>query len=189
MLDSPKFITQHDPHGLTESAASTAQQELGHKFSWHTKTITTNNPAKQLAHELTGRAVVIIHPTQLKQEAKNWQRYIQYYAQSLCYQQCLEPLDQLYLSWTNQPINKQFAIILLQKEDMSPQDYESFELLKNKLSGKWPLPNTVLAPQGSHPNYLNHLGKVVAYYLGMLNNSSLDPTKKLKTVQPAESNQ
>lgn len=146
--------------------------------NWLPDVATKDNPAKQLAHELMGRSVVVYAGPKLFPAAYKWKISINENAKNVAWcNQFPEFNHNEFLGWTSHPTEKPYAVIELRSNLEHKRTQKRFEVTERLLSGKRPAPEIVNV-QGK--DELQQLlwavtfGDFVSLYLAILN--GLNPT-------------
>ena len=141
--------------------------------AWLPTVPTANNTAKQLAQELLGKSVVIYGGPNQFPAAYKWKISVNENAKQIAWAGELPEFNHNeFLGWTEQPLDKPYAVIDLRSDLEHPRVQKRFEVSARMLSGKRPEPIVVQA-QGD--SVLEHLlwtiayGDFVSIYLGLLN--------------------
>lgn len=188
MLDDLKYIHQKDAFDalgaaarrLTGFAAEAAAQ-------WQPDVRSLRNPAKQLAHELLGRTIVIYAGPKMYPAAEIWKEKCNLHARQLAWCARIDSVSEL-ISWTGQPVEKPFVVVELRSklEDGQAQDY--FAAAERQLSGMRPAPVVVEVEGHTLDEQLTWVaayGEFVAIYLGLLNGFDPTPTPLLEKFKGA----
>lgn len=177
---------------IKEGQASVAIQQAGdflkQKIAAWTATVPTkDNPAKKLAEELAGKSVVVYAGPLLAPAAYKWKISFNENAKNVAWWNQLSEFNHNeMIGWTNQPIEKPYAIVDLRSNLEHPRIQKRFEVTEKLLSGRRPAPNIV---QVQGQTILEQLLWTVAYgdfvsiYLALLNNvnpSPVDLVEKFK---------
>jgi glucose/mannose-6-phosphate isomerase len=141
--------------------------------AWLSTVPTANNPAKQLAQELLGKSVVIYGGPNQYPAAYKWKISVNENAKQIAWAGQLPEFNHNeFLGWSEQPLDKPYAVIDLRSDLEHPRVQKRFTVSARMLSGKRPDPIVVQA-QGD--DVLEHLlwtiayGDFVSIYLGLLN--------------------
>src|SRR5262249_53882144 len=139
---------------------------------------TANNQAKQIAQELMGKSVVIYGGPLMFPAAYKWKISFNENAKHIAWcNQLPEANHNEILGWTEQPVQKPYAVIDIRSSLENERVQKRFEVTERILSGKRPAA-IVVQPQGN--NVLEQLvwaialGDFVSLYLALLN--GLNPT-------------
>lgn len=173
-----------------QAAASMHQASnfLKDKVAGWTATVPTkDNPAKKLAEELAGKSVVVYGGPLMAPAAYKWKINLNENAKNVAwYNQFPEFNHNEMIGWTNQPIQKPYAVVDLRSNLEHPRIQKRFEVTEKLLSGQRPAPNVV---QVQGETILEQLlwsvayGDFVSIYLALLNNvnpSPVDLVEKFK---------
>ncbi|HSX29916.1 MAG TPA: bifunctional phosphoglucose/phosphomannose isomerase [Candidatus Saccharimonadales bacterium] len=149
--------------------------------AWLPTIPTARNPAKQLAQELLGKSVVIYGGPNQYPAAYKWKISINENAKQIAWTGQLPEFNHNeFLGWTEQPIDKPYAVVDLRSDLEHPRVQKRFVVSARMLSGKRPEPLMVEA-QGD--SVLEHLlwtiayGDFVSIYLGLLNGLNPAPVE------------
>jgi glucose/mannose-6-phosphate isomerase len=152
------------------------------------------NPAKQLAQELMGKSVVVYGGPKMYPAAYKWKISINENAKQIAWVgQIPEFSHNEFIGWSNQPVDKPYAVIDLRSNLEHPGVQKRFDITARLLSGMRPEPFVVQA-QGSdtleHLLWLVAFGDFVSLYLALLsglNPAPVDLVEKFKKVLANES--
>ena len=139
------------------------------------------NPAKQLANELTGKSGVVYGGPLMVPAAYKWKISFNENAKNICWwNQYPEFNHNEFIGWSSHPIQKPYAVVDLRSSFEHPRVQKRFELSDKLLSGRRPAAHVVQA-QGK--NLLEHLlwtinfGDFVTIYLALLNGVNPSPVE------------
>lgn len=134
---------------------------------------TANNPAKRLAQELLGKSVVVYGGPNQYPAAYKWKISINENAKQVAWAGQLPEFNHNeFLGWSEQPIDKPYAVIDLRSSLEHPRVQKRFVVSARMLSGRRPEP---LVVEAEGDTVLEHLlwtlayGDFVSIYLGLLN--------------------
>jgi glucose/mannose-6-phosphate isomerase len=199
----PRHATLYNLRGLVtileraglvaaEQAENTMHQTVDYLknnlASWLPTVPTARNQAKQIAQELTGKSVVIYSGPALSPAAYKWKISINENAKQIAWcNQLPEFNHNEMLGWTQQPVQKPYAVINLRSSLEHSRVQKRFEVTGQLLSGKLPAPIVVEA-QGAtilqQLLWVIALGDFVSIYLALLNGvnpTPVDLIEKFKT--------
>lgn len=149
----------------------------------------THNPAKQLAKELAGKSVVIYGGPAMFPAAYKWKISINENAKQVAWTNQLPEFNHNeFIGWSQQPIDKPYAVIDLRSSLEHPRVQKRFAVTARLLSGMRPEPHVVEA-QGS--SALEHLlwtivfGDFVTLYLALLNGLNPAPVALVEKFKKA----
>lgn len=149
--------------------------------SWTAEIPTKDNPAKQLAQELIGKSVVVYAGPKLFPAAYKWKISFNENAKQIAWcNQIPEFNHNEFIGWSQQPVEKPYAVIDLRSSLEHPRTQKRFEVTERLLSGKRPTPFIVQAEGG---DVLEQLLWTVAYgdfvslYLALLNDLNPAPVE------------
>lgn len=141
--------------------------------AWLPTVPTARNAAKQLAQELLGKSVVVYGGPHQYPAAYKWKISINENAKQIAWAGQLPEFNHNeFLGWSEQPIDKPYAVIDLRSDLEHPRVQKRFAISARMLSGRRPEP---LAVQAEGETVLEHLlwtiayGDFVSIYLGLLN--------------------
>lgn len=176
------IITVLDKFGITKNQTT----ELAGKAKllesitkqWAPDIPTDKNQAKQIAKELIGKSIVIYSGPLLFPAAYKWKISFNENAKHIAWcNQLPEFNHNEILGWTEQPVQKPYAVVHIRSNLEHPRVQKRFEITLQLLSGKWPAP-IVIAPKGDdlleQLLWTIALGDFVSLYLALLN--GLNPT-------------
>ena len=145
---------------------------------WRPDVPTTNNQAKQIAQELAGKSVVVYSGPLLSPAGYKWKININENAKQVAWcNQFPEFNHNEFLGWTEQPVQKPYAVIDLRSNQENSRIQKRFEVTERLLSGRRPAPIIVQAEGDTILEQLLWtigLGDFVSVYLAILN--GLNPT-------------
>jgi glucose/mannose-6-phosphate isomerase len=140
---------------------------------WLPTVSTANNPAKQLAQELIGKSLVVYGGPKMYPAAYKWKISCNENAKQVAWAGQLPEFNHNeFLGWSQQPVDKPYAVVDLRSSLEHPRVQKRFEVTARLLSGKRPEP-LVVQVQGD--TLLEQLLWAVAYgdfvtlYLALLN--------------------
>lgn len=183
-----------DRAGLVDGAKIDAELQKAATFlesavkPWVAEIPTKDNPAKKLAQELMGKSIVVYAGPKLFPAAYKWKISFNENAKQVAWcNQIPEFNHNEFIGWSQQPVEKPYAVIDLRSGLEHPRTQKRFEVTERLLSGKRPAPFVVQA-QGS--DILEQLLWTVAYgdfvslYVALLNDLNPAPVElveKFKT--------
>lgn len=176
------IVTILDAYGLTTGKTSelTQYSPFLHDATaqWRPDVPAAQNQAKQIALELMGKSVVVYTGPKMSPAAYKWKISINENAKQIAWwNEFPEFNHNEMLGWTEQPVQKPYATILLKSNFEHPRVQKRFEITNQVLSGKMPAP-IIIEPKGGtlieRLLYTIALGDFVSIYLALLNN--LNPT-------------
>lgn len=176
------IVTILDKFGITTGKTAELTQHSGFlrdaTAQWRPDVATANNQAKQIALELMGKSVVIYAGNKLSPAAYKWKISLNENAKHIAWWDELPEFNHNeMLGWTEQPVQKPYAVIELKSSLEHPRVQKRFEVTNQVLSGKRPA-SIVVEPKGEtlveQLIYTIALGDFVSIYLALLNN--IDPT-------------
>jgi glucose/mannose-6-phosphate isomerase len=152
-------------------AASTHLQQA--TAAWRADIPTASNPAKQLAQELLGKSVVVYGGPKMYPAAYKWKISCNENAKQVAWAGCYPEFNHNeFIGWSEQPVDKPYAVIDLRSTLEHPRVQKRFEVSERLLSGRRPAP---LVVQVEGRTLLEQLLWAVAYgdfvtlYLALLN--------------------
>lgn len=176
------IVTVLDKYGITTGKTAELTQYSGFLLDtvahWRPDVATAKNQAKQIALELMGKSVVIYAGSKLAPAAYKWKISLNENAKQIAWWDELPEFNHNeMLGWTEQPIQKPYAVIEFKSSLEHPRVQKRFEVSNKVLSGKRPA-SIVIEPKGEslieQLIYIIALGDFVSIYLALLNN--VDPT-------------
>ncbi len=145
--------------------------------AWRAEVPTANNPAKQLAQELIGKSLVIYSGPKLSAAGYKWKISCNENAKQVAWcNQLPEFNHNEFIGWSEQPLEKPYAVVDLRGSVELPRIQKRFEVTERLLSGKRPAPHVVAVQGRTHLEQLLWacvFGDYTTLYLGLLN--GLDP--------------
>lgn len=142
---------------------------------------TTQNPAKQLAHELIGKSVVVYAGPFLAPAAYKWKISINENAKNVAWMGVYPEFNHNeFIGWSSHPTHKPYAVIDLLSSFEHPRIQKRFELSGKLLSGKRPEAHSVPAQGSTHLEQLLWtvlMGDFTSLYLGLLNGLNPAPVE------------
>jgi len=140
--------------------------------------ITEKNPAKSLAHELSGKTVIVYSGPKMWPVANKLKICINENAKNTAWcNQYPEFNHNEFIGWTSHPVEKPFAVVEIRSNLEHERIQKRFEVTERLLSGKRPHP-FVIVPKGesliSQLLWTVGYADIVSVYLSLLN--GLDPT-------------
>jgi glucose/mannose-6-phosphate isomerase len=145
---------------------------------WDPTVPTKDNYAKQIAQDVLGKSVVIYANSKFFPAAYKWKISFNENAKSIAWcNQYSEFNHNEFLGWTNQPVEKPYAIIDLRSKLDNKQIQKRFVISEQLLSGKRPAPEVVNLEGEDVIEQLIWaiaLGDFVSLYTAIL--SGIDPT-------------
>lgn len=176
------LLTATDALGLSNGSA----QQLASKAEflkqslagWLPTVPTANNQAKQIALDVIGKSVVVYGGPKLWPAAYKWKISFNENAKHIAWaNQYPEFNHNEFIGWTEQPVDKPYAVIDLRSSLEHPRVQKRFEVSARLLSGKRPDPIVVEA-QGQdlleQLLWTIALGDFVSIYTALLN--GINPT-------------
>lgn len=155
--------------------------------AWLPTVPAAKNPAKQLAKELLGKSVVVYGGPKMYPAAYRWKISVNENAKQVAWLNEIPEFNHNeFIGWSQQPIDKPYAVIDLRSSLEHPRVQKRFEVTARLLSGMRPEPHVVTA-QGE--TLLEHLlwtavyGDFVSIYLALLcgtNPAPVDLVEKFK---------
>ncbi len=143
------------------------------------KTPTTDNPAKQIAQKLVGKAIWVYGGPSLASTAYKWKINFNENSKNLASWNEFPEFDHNeILGWTGQPVEKPFAVIELSSGLDGERIARRFEVTNKLLSGQMPAPIIVNTKGKTKIEQIIStvmLGDFVSVYLAILN--QVNPTK------------
>lgn len=145
---------------------------------WQPEVPQAQNYAKQLAHDMVGKSVIVYAGPKMYPAAYNWKISVNENAKNTAWCNMFPELNHNeFIGWSSHPIEKPFACLDLVSSFEHPRVIKRFAVTDRLLSGKKPASvkieakgDTVLA----HMLYLLLLGDFATIYLAILN--GVNPT-------------
>ncbi len=157
--------------------------------SWLPTVPTASNRAKQIAQELMGKSVVVYSGPKLFPAAYKWKISFNENAKHIAWcNQYPEFNHNEFLGWTEQPVNKPYAVIDLRSSLEHPRVQKRFEVSERLLSGKRPAPIIIEAEGQTLLEQLLWtiaLGDFVSLYLALLNGLNPAPVELIEKFKTA----
>ncbi len=154
---------------------------------WSPTVPTSQNKAKQLAHEALGKSVVIYGGPKLFSAAYKWKISFNENAKQVAWAgQYPEFNHNEFIGWSKQPIDKPYLVIDLRSSLEHPRVQKRFEVSERLLSGMRPSPEVINAEGETilqHLLWVIALGDFVSLYTGIangLNPAPVDLVEKFK---------
>lgn len=152
--------------------------------SWVPTVPTSQNPAKQIALDCIGKSVVIYGGALLWPVAYKWKISFNENAKHVAWwNQYPEFNHNEFLGWTEQPLDKPYAVIDLRSNLEHPRIQKRFEVSERLLSGRRPAPIIVQAEGGTPLEQLlwtNALGDFVSLYTALANGLNPAPVELIE---------
>lgn len=165
--------------GLLPAGQATAELAQATDFlkaavqPWLVTVPTATNPAKQIALEVIGKSAVIYAGPKLAPAAYKWKISFNENAKHVAWAgQYPEFNHNEFMGWTQQPVDKPYAVIDLRSSLEHPRVQKRFEVSARLLSGKRPAPIIVEAQGATLLEQLLWtiaLGDFVTIYTALLN--------------------
>jgi len=177
-----------EPSALASELNSCVELLKTATASWRPDVPTKDNHAKQIALELMGKSPVVYAGPLLYPAAYKWKISFNENAKNIAWSNQLPEFNHNeFLGWTEQPVQKPYAVIDLRSSLEHERVQKRFAVTERLLSGMRPAPIVVETRGDSLLQQLLWtvvLGDFVSLYLALLN--GLDPTpveliEKLKT--------
>lgn len=172
-----------EPLGLVPAGSLEELHEAGEWLgkqteAWAATVPTAKNPAKQLAQELLGKSVVVYSGARLAPAANKWKICINENAKTVAWWSQLPEFNHNeFIGWSEQPVDKPYAVVELRSNLEHPRTQKRFEVTERLLSGKRPAPEVVQVQGDTVLKQLlwaAALGDFTSLYLAILN--GLNPT-------------
>lgn len=157
--------------------------------SWLPTVPTGNNQAKQIAQELMGKSIVVYSGPQLFPAAYKWKISFNENAKHIAWCNQLPEADHNeILGWTQQPVQKPYAVIDIRSNLEHPRIQKRFLVTERLLSGLRPAP-IVINPKGEtllqQLIWTIALGDFVSLYLALLNGLNPTPVELIEKLKKA----
>jgi glucose/mannose-6-phosphate isomerase len=145
LLDQAGLLADPDTISQLEGAADFLQQAVQ---PWLPTVPTKDNPAKQIALDAIGKSVAVYGGQLLWSAAYKWKISFNENAKQVAWWgQYPEFNHNEFMGWTEQPVDKPYAVIDLRSSLEHPRVQKRFEVSERLLSGRRPAP-TVVNAQG-----------------------------------------
>ena len=185
ILEKAKLLMAEESQQLQHSA----QFLKDSVNSWLAIVPTANNPAKQIAQELMGKSIVVYGGPLLFPAAYKWKISFNENAKHIAWcNQLSEFNHNEMLGWTQQPVQKPYAVIDIRSNLEHPRIQKRFEVSERLLSGLRPAP-IVIRPQGTtlleQLLWTVALGDFVSLYLALLNGINPTPVDLIEKFKKA----
>jgi glucose/mannose-6-phosphate isomerase len=168
--------------GLRKSLTIELEQASPHieaaVANWRPDVPTSQNLAKKLAQELSGKSVVVYAGPKMQAVANKFKIALNENAKNIAWWNVLPEFNHNeFIGWSSHPIDKPYGIVDIRSNLEHPQVQKRFEVTERLLSGQRPAPH-VVAPEGDTLLKQMLWGMVfcdfVSLYLALLN--GLNPT-------------
>lgn len=179
---------------VAESEAEKAMHETSEFLknavnAWLPTVATKENPAKQLALELMGKAPVVYAGPKMFPAAYKWKISFNENAKNIAWcNQLPEFNHNEYNGWVSHPIDKPYSVIDIRSSFEHPRVQKRFEVSDRLLSGKRPAAHVIQA-QGDtlleHLLWSIALGDFVSLYLALLNGLNPSPVEYVEKLKQA----
>ena len=173
------LLTVFDKVGVLAEAGVLQQVTAAAPFinqavaGWRADVPAKNNPAKHLAQELIGKSVVIYSGPKLWPAAYKWKISLNENAKQIAWANQLPEFNHNeFIGWSQQPVDKPYAVIDIRSRLEHPRVQKRFEVSERLLSGMRPSPLVVTAEGQTILEQLlwtAALGDFVSIYVGLLN--------------------
>jgi glucose/mannose-6-phosphate isomerase len=181
--------------GILPAGQATAELEQAKAFltsavqPWVATVPTASNQAKQIAQEIIGKSAVVYAGPKLSPAAYKWKISFNENAKHVAWQgQYPEFNHNEFMGWTQQPVQKPYAVIDLRSSLEHPRTQKRFEVSARLLSGKRPEPIVVEAQGATLLEQLLWtiaLGDFVTIYTGVLNGVNPAPVELIEKFKKA----
>jgi glucose/mannose-6-phosphate isomerase len=187
------LLTTTDALGLTQDAADTLSAQADYLreaiTAWVPTVPTEHNYAKQIALDVIGKSVVVYAGPKLGPAAYKWKISFNENAKHIAWtNQIPEFNHNEFLGWTEQPVQKPYAVIDLRSTLEHPRVQKRFEVSAQLLSGKRPSPIIVQAEGETLIQQLLWtiaLGDFVTLYTALLNGINPTPVALIEKFKKA----
>lgn len=168
--------------GLRQGLSTELEQAASHieaaVASWRPDVSTTQNPAKQLAQELTGKSVVVYAGPKMQAVANKFKIALNENAKNVAWWNQLPEFNHNeFIGWSSHPVDKPYGVVDIRSNLEHPRVQKRFEVTERILSGRRPAPH-VVKPEGDTVLKQVLWGMVfcdfVSLYLALLN--GVNPT-------------
>lgn len=175
ILDQAGLAAKNEWLPELERAAEFLAKSSG---DWAPTVPTEQNQAKRLAQELMGKSIVVYGGPKMFAAAYKWKINFNENAKQVAWVNQLPEFNHNeFIGWTEQPVDKPYAVIDLRSHLENERVQKRFELSERLLSGKRPAPQVVEAAGETLLEQLLwtiNLGDFTSLYLALLN--GIDPT-------------
>jgi len=175
--------------GVLPQLHTAAQQLSEQTKTWRPDVAAKDNQAKQIAQELMGKSVVVYSGPLLSPVAYKWKINVNENAKQIAWcNQLPEFNHNEFLGWTEQPVQKPYAVVDLRSNLEHPRIQKRFEVTERLLSGKRPAPIVVQAQGETLIQQLLWtitLGDFVSVYLALLNGLNPTPVDLIEKLKAA----
>jgi glucose/mannose-6-phosphate isomerase len=169
LKDAEVFAAQDIATGLGQGAALLREATA----AWRADVPTASNPAKQIAQELIGKSIVVYGGPKLFPAAYKWKISFNENAKQVAWTDQLPEFNHNeFIGWSQQPVDKPYAVIDLRSSLEHPRVQKRFEVTERLLSGMRPAPIVVNATGDTLVEQLLWtvaFGDFVSLYVGILN--------------------
>lgn len=170
LLELAGFVHHNEATAELEKTAAFLHKTTA---AWRADVPTAQNPAKQLAQELMGKSVVIYSGPKLFPAAYRWKIDVNENAKQVAWVNQLPEFNHNeFIGWSQQPVDKPYAVVELRSPLEHPRVQKRFEVTARLLSGLRPEPHVVEA-QGDtmleQMLWAQAFGDFVTIYLALLN--------------------
>jgi len=145
---------------------------------WRADVKTVDNPAKQLALEMSGKSPVVYSGPELFPAAYKWKISFNENAKNVAWCNRFPEFNHNeFLGWTSHPVDKPYAVVELKSTHDHERVTKRLDVTNRLLSGRWPNPHVVEAKGDTLLEQLLYtiaMGDFVSIYLALLN--GLNPT-------------
>lgn len=180
--------------GLAEVAVSSELQQAAEWLAqqpeaWRADVPAAKNPAKKIARELMGKAVIVYSGPKLAPAANKWKICINENAKNLAWwNQYPEFSHNEFIGWSSHPTQKPFAVVEIRSNLEHERVRKRFEVAERLLSGKRPAPQVVV-PEGDNLIkqllWATMLGDFTSIYLALLNGVNPTPVDLVEKFKKA----
>lgn len=189
ILEKAKLLGEENAEQSLHEGAQFLKQQVQ---TWRPDVPTKDNLAKQIAQELMGKSVVVYSGPKLYPAAYKWKININENAKHIAWcNQLPEMNHNELLGWTEQPVQKPYAIIDIRSKLEHERIQKRFEITERLLSGRRPSP-MVVDPKGQNLLeqllYTIALGDFVSLYLALLNGLNPTPVELIEKLKQALTN-
>ncbi len=171
------------PLGLIDPVSMDERRQVSEWLSgivgtWRADVVTMQNPAKQLALELSGKTAIIYSGALLAPVANKMKICMNENAKNLAWwNQYPELNHNEFIGWTSHPVEKPFGVVEIRSSLEHPRIQKRFEVTERLLSGMRPAPHVINAEGETLPQQIfwsSMFGDFVCTYVALLN--GINPT-------------
>ncbi len=178
--------------GITAELTQAGEWLQGQIAGWSRDIPTAQNPAKQLAGKLFGKAGVFYAGPKLEFIARNFKINVNENAKNLAFSYVLPEFDHNEFQGWAHPQNAPLAVVEIQSSLDDPQIARRFTISNRLLSGSMPAPTIIQAQGDTHIKQLVWcvlFGSMVSGYLAILNGEDPLPVARVEKLKQELANE